>query len=146
MGVFVKVTGSWVPAKKIFRKVSGVWTEANEVHTKSSGSWAKVFSSLAASVNTTYLSGYDAAPGSPVTSQAVCTATGGFTPYSYLWEKVSGDTVSLSGATSSVTTFSFTNSMSSTQTRSSFYRCKVTDNHGTIVYSPEVEVYLESSN
>jgi hypothetical protein len=66
--------------------------------------------------------------GTTVTTATVTvTPYGGTAPYGYSWSKVSGDTMTLSAATSASTTFSGT-SMAAGSTLTAVYRCEVQDN------------------
>lgn len=74
-----------------------------------------------------------------VTPSVTCSASGGTAPYSYLWERISGDTTVV--ANGSATSASFSTSTSNqpqATTRSAVWRCRITDNNGIVGYSPEV--------
>lgn len=99
---------------------------------------------LAASVNTTDLSGFVSGEGAAVTSSpAIVTATGGQAPYTYDWTYVSGDTTTYPGSDASYASY-FYRLILSGSGFTSVWKCKVTDNLGTIVYSPNVTILLES--
>jgi len=146
MPIYGKVSGTWKSVTPS-AKVSGTWRNVVAVWVKVSGTWRKAYQSLAATTTPTYVDGYEMAPGTPISGSAVCTPTGGVTPYSYEWEYVSGDTgLTLTNQYASVTSWSFTNSFSSFASKSAVYRCKVTDNAATVAYGDNVSIYLESSN
>lgn len=74
-----------------------------------------------------------------VTPSVTCSPSGGTAPYSYLWERISGDTTVV--ANGSATSASFSTSTSNqpqATTRSAVWRCRITDNNGIVGYSPEV--------
>lgn len=145
MSIHAKVSGTWQPITGVWRKISGTWQPIASVASKVSGAWEVVYGALIATVSTTDVSGFDQAPGAPTSDPVTCTPEGGTAPYSYLWSKVSGDTVTILNSTSATTEFSFINNTSSFVSKSAVYHCRVTDATSTVVYSPEVSVYLESS-
>lgn len=66
---------------------------------------------------------------SGTTSPATVTATGGTTPYTYAWTKVSGSTeMGITSASSASTTFSY--SFRTQGLFSATFKCTVTDNAG----------------
>lgn len=75
-------------------------------------------------------------------SASVGTVTGGTTPYSYLWQYVSGDTFSPNTSTSSSSTFTVTITvgLGGTVTKTGIYQCRVTDTAGNIAYGPQCTV------
>lgn len=147
MSLHVKSGGTWRDITNVYRKISGTWQPIASVSTKVSGAWQVVFGELIATLNKTSVSGHDGAPGSPESDSVTCTPDGGTAPYSYLWQRVSGDTgITVNNSTSATTTFMFVNSSSSTVVKSAVYRCRVTDDTSTVVYSPDVDVYLESES
>jgi hypothetical protein len=76
------------------------------------------------------------------TSATVGTITGGTSPYSYLWQYVSGDTFSVISSTSGSTTFSTTITIETngSVTKTGIYRCQVTDGVGRVIYGPNCTV------
>lgn len=78
------------------------------------------------------------------TNYVTGTPTGGQSPYTYLWEKQSGDTVGVSSAGLATTRWQET--ASPVVEFHAVYRLKVTDNLGAIAYSENVDVslYFES--
>lgn len=78
---------------------------------------------------------------------SVGTIEGGQTPYSYLWELVSGASATPNNSTSGSTTFSRSVSVSTGQseTRTGVYRCRVTDSNGLVIYGPNCTVYTTHS-
>lgn len=77
-----------------------------------------------------------------ITGNATTTASGGQTPYTYLWEYVSGDTATVLSSTNAVTAFSRTVTQTSPFTvfRTGVYRCRVTDALSTVVFTGNVTV------
>jgi len=70
------------------------------------------------------------------------TVVGGSTPYTYLWEYVSGDVATANTATSVSTTFTRTVAVGTGQTivKSGVYRLKITDNQTNVIYGPNCTV------
>jgi hypothetical protein len=100
---------------------------------------------LSANLNTSNAYGSCFGGGSSCTATSntiTVTAAGGSPTYTYLWEKVSGDTLTVSNSTSASTTFSKFGAVIYT----AVYRCKVTDSEGTIAYSANVYITLECDN
>jgi len=105
-------------------------------------------SSFSAS-GTTSVSGSDTRLGAGsktvTTSAASVTPSGGTSPYSYLWEYVSGDTFLPNTSTSNSTTFSknMTVSVGQTVEATGVYRCRVTDSASNVVYGPNCTVFTQ---
>jgi vibriolysin len=70
------------------------------------------------------------------------TASGGAPPYTYAWQRVSGDSNTNAGSPSSATT-SFTRPITVGGWWTSVWRCLVTDSTGQTAYSPNVNVSFE---
>ena len=70
------------------------------------------------------------------------TVSGGATPYSYLWQYVSGTAATVTSGTSAGTTFSRTIYVISGgfETAEGIYRCRITDSLGAVVYGPNCTV------
>lgn len=61
-------------------------------------------------------------------TSATATPTGGYQPYTFLWEFVSGDAgMTITSPTSASTTFSKTNAVAGSPTLNAVHRCTVTD-------------------
>lgn len=146
MSAQVKVSGNWETVKGAWVKASGTWTPLAKLATKASGVWQTVYEALSASVDTTSVSGTADAPGTAESNSVTCTGAGGTGPYTYLWERVSGETVTITSPTSDTTTFQFTNSFPTPESKTGVYRCAVTDATATVAYSANVTVNLESSS
>ena len=71
-----------------------------------------------------------AGAGSSISSADTATATGGSTPYTYAWTRVSGSSYTINSPTSAATTFTTTLAPSGYKT--GVYRCTVTDSLGAI--------------
>jgi hypothetical protein len=97
--------------------------------------WDAVYSyvsTLAASIpQSTSCSCFTSGSSCTATKQLSCTVSGGKSPFTYHWEVVSGAGTIQSGGTSDRATVA---DVVSDQAQST-YRCKVTDSHGTGVYS-----------
>lgn len=146
MSLHAKVSGNWETITSAYVKVSGTWQSVNTVSAKVSGVWQTIFSSLSAAVDTTSVDGYGINPPETVTStQVTCTASGGTSPYTYAWTHVSGDVITVDSPTAAATTFSFNFTGAGFQSKSSVYKCVVTDNATMTADSPNVSVYLETS-
>lgn len=79
-----------------------------------------------------------------VTNTVIATANGGIGPYSYAWEQLSGDAVTI-GYFSPDAVF-WTISDTFTTRSESVWRCVVTDALGALTATGDVSVYLEISN
>lgn len=74
-----------------------------------------------------------------VTPSVTCSPSGGTAPYSYLWERISGDTTVVANGSATGASFSTsTASQPQSTTRSAVWRCRITDNNGIVGYAPEV--------
>lgn len=96
---------------------------------------------LEVDLDTNTATGLDSAPGSAETNTVTATPSGGVAPYSYLWERVSGDVITMTASTSATNTWLLAGG--SPATASGVYRCKVTDDDATVAYSANVNVSLE---
>jgi hypothetical protein len=68
--------------------------------------------------------------------------SGGVGPYTYLWERVSGDTNIFPSGSISAATLRWGRSNGSAGNFNATWRCCVTDNLGTVAYSPNVIVEI----
>lgn len=76
-------------------------------------------------------------PCQAVTNSMTATPSGGSGGYTYAWERVSGDTYTVTNPTSASTAFS---TSASNTSKSGVYRCKVTDSVSTVAYSTSFNV------
>lgn len=100
---------------------------------------------LSVSLNTTGLYGirFGLGTGNATTDDSVtATPSGGQAPYSYDWEYVSGDVSIFPFADTSATT-NFHRSGAPTHQYFATWRCKVTDNLSTVVYTDNVDIELD---
>ena len=99
---------------------------------------------LSATVAPTSLSGSGINPPTNIytTDYAVCTPTGGVSPYTYAWEFVNGDG-NISAQYSSNATTQFYAYFPSDGTKSGTWRCKVTDSASTVAYSNNVDLFFD---
>jgi hypothetical protein len=96
---------------------------------------------LAVSLNRTSVSG-SASTSSVSTNSVSATGSGGDSPYTYLWERVSGDSsITASTASSRTTSFSRTGCIAGTS-YSATWHCIVTDDAGDVVYSDNVSITI----
>ena len=84
---------------------------------------------MTASASPTTLTKQATSSGTFTTSSTTVTPSGGTSPYTYAWAKVSGDTFTITSSTSASTTFS-TSGLNEGDSISGTYRCTVTDSTG----------------
>jgi len=89
---------------------------------------AQASNSFTVTLNVPFLYEFSENGGTQTTASATVTASGGTSPYTYAWSKVSGDTLTLSGASSNNTTFAGDPSADADGTLTAEYKCTVTDN------------------
>lgn len=96
---------------------------------------------LVVSLNRTSVSG--SSTSSNITTNSVsATGSGGTSPYTYAWSRVSGDSsITASSSANRTTSFSRTGCIAGTA-YSGVWRCQVTDAAGTIVYSDNVSITI----
>jgi len=90
-----------------------------------------------ASVSPPNVFGIGTGSGTVVTNTATVIASGGIGGFTYLWSKVSGDTLTIGASTSAATTFSANPGLGGS--KEAVYKCVVTDAAGT---TAEVEVEI----
>ena len=74
------------------------------------------------------------------------TATGGTPPYTYLWQRVSGNSsTSATNPTSNSTSWIFTGGGVTNPIKSSIWRCQVTDAASTTIFTSNVAVTIDVS-
>lgn len=73
---------------------------------------------------------------------AFAAATGGVPPYTYLWQRVSGDTVTPATTPTSSSTSWYHPGPAGGAGKISYWRCRVTDAANTVAYSSNVKVTI----
>ncbi len=96
-------------------------------------------SSLGVSLDTNTLSGGGTGSGPFSTGSVTASPSGGQAPYSYLWERVSGD-LAINPASGSAAATTFASSGTAPENKTGSWRCKVTDNLGSVAYSANVDI------
>lgn len=108
-----------------------------------SGTLRTVFSSFSVVLDEVNVYTFATPPGTITSTTINSTVTGGVSPYTYLWERVSGSgSISAASPTAANTAFQTTMAGGSGY-RTAVFRLKVTDNVGEIKYSPEIIVEME---
>jgi hypothetical protein len=85
---------------------------------------------------------HSAAGSNQATTNATCTAAGGFPSYTFSWSRISGSTAISATAPSAATTAFSTSGLAIDQTRTAVFVCTVTDAAGQVVQSSNVSVSL----
>lgn len=93
---------------------------------------------LTVSLDTSTAAGSGIGNGPYTTNAVVVTASGGITPYTYAWTKVSGDTLTISSA--SATSVTWSASGTAPEIKAAVWKCSVTDAMGTVIDSVGVSV------
>lgn len=84
---------------------------------------------------------------SSTTPSVTASATGGASPYAFLWQYVRGDiAVSANGSTTTASFSTKTLNQDHNTTREAVWRCRITDQNGVVGYSPEVTFKHVASN
>lgn len=81
---------------------------------------------LAVSISPTDVGNFSTAPSFTGVTGATATASGGTSPYTYAWTKVSGDAITIASPSSATTKFSVSG-MASPETRIANFRVTATD-------------------
>lgn len=97
--------------------------------------------SLTASVDFTSRSASGTGNGPFQTDRCTATPSGGVAPYTTLWQYVSGDVV-ISPNDGNIANPYFLATGTAPETKNSVWRCRVTDNLGTVAYTQEVAVSI----
>lgn len=142
---------NWVLPSNIRRRSGNSWVDVETIRRRSGSSWITVYTRYTAPTATaTGASGemQMGPPGNPfadVTTfvPAVCTASGGTGSFSYLWERVSGDTaITIVGPGTSSSAYFQTLALPRNTYRTATWRCRVTDGV-TTVFSNNVTIRLD---
>jgi hypothetical protein len=139
---------SWVTALAVKVWNGSSWVAASAGKVWNGSSWVQFFSSLFAAASPTFVSGSEQRFGAgskyvPATPTVYVTVSGGVAPYTYLWEYVSGTAAGFNQVPGSSFMDFFRNmsvAVGEVNQEQGYYRCKVTDNAGTIVYTSTILV------
>lgn len=144
MPEFWKKDGAtWRKAKEFYMKQGATWRKAKELWVKDGATWRKVFGgALSVSLAPSPSSGACSSLGGSCSASTNVTATptGGSGTYTYSWTYVSGDSFTITGSTLATASFSKTNVVFGSPTKTGVYRCTVND--GTSSVSADVTVNL----
>lgn len=142
MALSVKVAGTWRDSAP-YVKVAGAWRQVVRVQVKVAGVWRDVLASASASASPGSASASDVGNGPFSTGWVSVSVSGGVGPFTYLWERVSGD-VAISPHDANVSSVYFIASGTAPETKTAVWRCKVTDTGmGTTTYTGNVSVSIE---
>jgi hypothetical protein len=124
----------------------GTWKPVQVGYVNDGGAWKVFYSALAATYDIDASAAISGA-GTAVTNAVTVSPIGGVSPFQYAWSYVSGDTFSVANPgpspTANVTTFS--TSLSTSQTKSAFYRCTITDANGSTAFVDVSVTAIETS-
>jgi hypothetical protein len=101
-------------------------------------------SALSVNLDTSSVNGGGSGNGPYDTGRSTASPSGGLAPYTYLWEYVSGDG-SVGPNDSGISNPYFSASGTAPSTKNAVWRCKVTDNLGTVAYSADVYIGITFS-
>lgn len=139
---------SWVPAIALRVWSGSAWVAMTAGKVWNGSAWIQFFSSLAAAISATFVSGSASRAGAGsatvvASPTVVVTPSGGVAPYTYLWGYVSGVAAgfSLPSTGASMTFFrNMTVGIGQSITETGYYNCTVTDSVGNIFVTDNVEV------
>ena len=142
--MFVRNGGAWSTATP-FVRVSGSWRPVQRGFVRVSGTWREFFTSLSVSASPSVLAGVGTAGRVIGTGQTSVIVEGGGS-FSFLWERVSGDSsIRITAPTAQST--SFTSSFAAAGTRRANFRCRVTNTAtGSVLFTNTVAVTLTASS
>lgn len=139
MTINLKIGTTWKVVATPSVKIGGAWKTVTYIGVKVGGQWKTAYGSttppppaLDVNMQNATVSGSRSNAGSVTSSAAVAVASGGTSPYTYAWTKVSGDTFTVTSPTAASTTFS--TSLTNGQTKSGVYRCTATDAASATAY------------
>lgn len=142
MPISAKVSGTWRTATGPAVRVGGTWRPLAAAFVRVSGTWRQVFTAvgpLIASLDQSSLTGSGTGDGPFNTGNVNVSVSGGVTPYVFLWEYVSGDGFgNVHPNDGNLASVYFIGNATAPTTKSAVWRCKVTDNVGTIAYTGNV--------
>ena len=135
----VNVGGTWEQSREVYTKVSGTFRFVDEIHTKVAGVWEQVYQGFFADSTGSSLGAVDATTAGPVTAAG----NEGLSPYTFLWEYVSGDTsITLDGSpTAAIANWS----VPSPRDVQAVWRCTVTDSYSRADSFTKTVIFLTSS-
>ena len=116
---------SWHPLQTLQVYRNGAWRRLKTLKVYSGGAWRLIgnfVQPLTLNAPDAVAGGYD----SVQTASSTATPAGGLAPYSYSWSKVSGTTMTVSGATTATAGF-LSPTLSVGETVTAVYRCTCTD-------------------
>lgn len=147
MPIKVKAAGAWGFAKYIKVRQGGQWTTAKGLWVKHAGVWVQTWWRLVIVTNKASVSGYDSTLNGQPSSKYVATdsvsaaVTVGVWPFAYQWEQVSGPAMLIGAATAASTSFGATCALN--EFKVGQFRCRITDAHGQVGYSPTVTAQVQ---
>lgn len=134
----VRLNGAWVSPERAEVRIAGQWRTIIRAEIFTGGEWeqsASFLPPLTLSLSTQVVSGF-AFSGTVYTNAVTVTPSGGQTPYSYAWSRVSGaGTV----ANAAAATTNFTDAPGWGNTTEGYFICTVSDALGNVAASEQVQ-------
>lgn len=132
------------------RRSGSAWVTATKVDRRLSGAWVRVWNSYSAissvTASATAVSGGPGSGAGTVTSNTTTvTASGGTGSYTYSWSRLSGDTSTTCGSPTARSTSFSTYFSNATATRTSVWRCTVSDGVSSGYVDVTVNLYNNRS-
>lgn len=156
MPASVKVADQYKVVADCKVKVGGEWKTVSVIKAKVAGDWKTVYSvgsppspppppgpDFTVSISPNPVTGSRSADGAVTSGSAATTLANGTGPYTYLWERVSGSTFTITSPTASSTTFS--TSLSNGESKSGVYKVTVTDTDDSKTATNNVTVNMVST-
>ena len=142
MPVYRNISDTWKSVTP-WRKISGTWKSCIQWR-NISGTWKQLNSFMTASASPAVV-GVTTTAGSTVTvtsDATTATPSGGTGPYSYLWQQVGGDAMTITSPTSASTTFS--ESVPNGTGYVGYFTCTITDSLTAMATTNNVECSLSN--